>query len=423
MNVGANVNISTSTLAIGNSSVNTTITSSSITTNGTISATGLANVGSVNVVGAANVGGALNVIGNAVVTGTANIAGNTTISGAFANVTGNMRVGGDFNVAGNIAFTSSVTGDLVGTTSSFLGNSSTRWAYLYVNVISASQSISTGGNVYSNVTTIFVGNSTVNSTMTVDTIRTGNATVNTTITGSGITTNGTLTVLGTTSLANTLGVTGATTLSNTSSHVGSATFSNTVSVTGAANLLSTVGISGAANLASTLGVVGATTLSNTIAVTGAATLSNTLNVTGLTTLTTANVTSGLNVSSNTSFNSNVIKDFVEDAAAFTNTGTAVTVSSSRNVQRFTLNGNATVTLPSSMPGKTDSIKSIVLIFKQDATGGRTMTLAAPSGEALVFNNSSTQPAVPTSANKMTIFICTKYDGDTNWYVSQSFIQP
>lgn len=123
------------------------------------------------------------------------------------------------------------------------------------------------------------------------------------------------------------------------------------------------------------------------------------------------------------YSQNKIRNFVEDAKSYTNSSTAYTVTTNRNVQRVTLNGNATVTLPAQMPGKTDSVKSIILVFKQDGTGGRTMTLAtANTSEAIVYNNSASAPPIASGANKHTIYICTKFDLDTNWYVSQSFIE-
>jgi hypothetical protein len=63
----------------------------------------------------------------------------------------------------------------------------------------------------------------------------------------------------------------------------------------------------------------------------------------------------------------------------------------------------------------------VLFLKQNGTGGYTVTLAAPAGGAIKYNNSATQPAVNTTANKVTIYSCMKFDNDNTWYVSQSFI--
>jgi hypothetical protein len=158
--------------------------------------------------------------------------------------------------------------------------------------------------------------------------------------------------------------------------------------------------------------------------TGTKTISTNLTVSGNTIVSgaVANLNSFGFYANNAQFAGKKIRNFSEDAKSYRNSATAITVDSDRNTQRITLNGNATVTLPSSMPGVTESVKSFVLVFKQDATGSRTMTLAAPAGETLVFNNSATQPPIATAANKITIYVCTKFDGDTNWYVSQSFIQ-
>jgi hypothetical protein len=127
-------------------------------------------------------------------------------------------------------------------------------------------------------------------------------------------------------------------------------------------------------------------------------------------------------SNNVNFSSKKIRNFTEDAMSYRASSTTITLSAVRNVQRVSLTGNATVTLPTGMPGKTEAIKTIVVIFKQDATGSRTMAFAAPAGETLLYNNSATLPAVSSAANKVTIYVCTKFDGDTRWYISQSFIE-
>ena len=127
-------------------------------------------------------------------------------------------------------------------------------------------------------------------------------------------------------------------------------------------------------------------------------------------------------SNNVNFSSKKIRNFTEDAMSYRASSTAITLSEVRNVQRVSLTGNATVTLPTGMPGKAEAIKTLVVIFKQDATGSRTMAFAAPAGETLLYNNSATLPAVSSAANKVTIYVCTKFDGDTRWYISQSFIE-
>ena len=128
-----------------------------------------------------------------------------------------------------------------------------------------------------------------------------------------------------------------------------------------------------------------------------------------------NVQSGVNLQSNT------IQNYTEYATGSAYTGTSTTVTANSNVVRYVLNGNATVTLPTNQPGVGSALKTIVLMFTQDGTGGRTMTLAAPSGESIKYNNALTQPAVVSGAGKTTIYTCMKFDSDSVWRVSLSYI--
>ena len=123
----------------------------------------------------------------------------------------------------------------------------------------------------------------------------------------------------------------------------------------------------------------------------------------------------------TAFGGNTLTNFSEVAAAAINTSTAATVPSDTNVVRYSLTGNATITLPASQPAAAAAVKTIVLYFKQDGTGSRTMALAAPGGESISYNNSSSQPTVNATASKVTLYTCMKFDSDTVWYVSQSYI--
>ena len=136
---------------------------------------------------------------------------------------------------------------------------------------------------------------------------------------------------------------------------------------------------------------------------------------------TLEVTGAAAVDGGIDLNGSALSDYSEGANAAANTGTSATVPSDANVVRYTMNGNSTITLPESMPSGSAAVKTIVLFFKQDGTGSRTMTLAAPSGETISYNNSASQPTVNSSANKVTIYTCMKFDSDTVWYVSQSFI--
>jgi hypothetical protein len=117
--------------------------------------------------------------------------------------------------------------------------------------------VSVGANIYANATSLYVGNSTFNSTF-------GNGS----LTGSAnlvITTPGYLTISG---------------AANVTSN---ANFANTIAVTGNATLSNTLAVTGNTALSNTLVVTGNTTLANTLAVTGATTVANTLGIGGTTT--------------------------------------------------------------------------------------------------------------------------------------------
>ena len=135
----------------------------------------------------------------------------------------------------------------------------------------------------------------------------------------------------------------------------------------------------------------------------------------------AAIDGALTVGGATAFGGNTLTNFSEVADAIVNTGTAATVPSDTNVVRYTLSGNATITLPASQPAGSAAVKTIVLYFIQDGTGSRTMVLAAPGGESISYNNSASQPTVNATASKVTIYTCMKFDSDTVWYVSQSYI--
>ena len=207
-------------------------------------------------------------------------------------------------------------------------------------------SVAVGANVIANSSAFFVGNSTVN----------------TTISSATVTTDGTLDVLGVSTLRDDVDITGevnaasaaivgaaviGTTLNagNTTATgfvnatttiqsggiatfgddvditgevnaasaaiVGSATIGTTLGVTGAATFSNTIAVTNTGTFSNTLSVTGAATFSNTIAVTNTGTFSNTLNVTGATTL-----SNTLSVAGNTTFKT----DYVIDVSSNTNLG-------------------------------------------------------------------------------------------------------
>ena len=86
-----------------------------------------------------------------------------------------------------------------------------------------------------------------------------------------------------------------------------------------------------------------------------------------------------------------------------NTGTAITVDlANGTVQKLTLTGNATITMPTATAGK-----SFVMILAQDATGSRTVTWST------VVWPSATAPTVTSTASKRDIF--SFFSDGTSWF--------
>ena len=155
-------------------------------------------------------------------------------------------------------------------------------------------SVAVGANVIANSSAFFVGNSTVNTVVSSVTV----------------TTDGTLDVLGVSTLRDDVDITGEVNAAS-AAIVGSATIGTTLGVTGAATFSNTIAVTNTGTFSNTLSVTGAATFSNTIAVTNTGTFSNTLNVTGATTL-----SNTLSVAGNTTFKT----DYVIDVSSNTNLG-------------------------------------------------------------------------------------------------------
>jgi len=86
---------------------------------------------------------------------------------------------------------------------------------------------------------------------------------------------------------------------------------------------------------------------------------------------------------------------------------------SGNVKRFTLTGAVTLTLPSvNLNNNTGVALSAVLV--QDATGGRSVTFAAPAGETIIWDGGGSQPAIATGAGQETTFSFYRIAGSTHW---------
>lgn len=187
LTVGSNVSLGTSTFTVGNSTVNTAITSTSINTDGsldvllatnlsnTLTTGGLANLHSANVVNDLKVAG-VTTTANLVVGGTAtdNAVFNAKVSssiipyhsGSFSlgNTTfkwlvhaANVFIDDTMTIGANVS---------VNTSTMVIGNST-------VNVVTNSSVISVGGNVTLSTSTLNIGNSTVNTVVNSSVIVTG----------------------------------------------------------------------------------------------------------------------------------------------------------------------------------------------------------------------------------------------------------
>tara|TARA_R110000868_G_scaffold75474_3_gene217722 strand:+ start:251 stop:3697 length:3447 start_codon:yes stop_codon:yes gene_type:complete len=86
-----------------------------------------------------------------------------------------------------------------------------------------------------------------------------------------------------------------------------------------------------------------------------------------------------------------------------NTGTAITVDlANGTVQNLTLTGNATITMPAAVAGK-----SFIIILSQDGTGSRTVTWSTVSWP------SATTPTVTSTASKKDIY--SFFSNGTSWF--------
>jgi len=113
--------------------------------------------------------------------------------------------------------------------------------------------------------------------------------------------------------------------------------------------------------------------------------------------------SGLVVFNNTPALTNpTVTNYVETLFS-ANTSTAITVSlANGTVQNLTLTGNATITMPTAVAGK-----SFIIILSQDGTGSRTVTWSTVSWPA------ATAPTITTTASKKDIY--SFFSDGTSWY--------
>ena len=228
--VGANVTLSTDSLTVGNSTVNTVINSTSVTTT---SLSGNGN--SITSVNASNI---------------------TTGTLDTARLPSTVNVATDINVGANV---------LINTSTIFIGNSTVNTTITAGNIALLGTSLTVGNVTIGGATTdtVQIGNSVVNATniavganvvANTSALLIGNSTVNTVISSAAIDTDGSLTVANTADLGNT-------------------------TITGFINVSSTANVGGAVNLRNDLTVNGAVTIANTLG-TGNTTITGDLTVSG-----------------------------------------------------------------------------------------------------------------------------------------------
>lgn len=414
LNIGANVNVSTTQINIGNSTVNTFANSTHLQVNGTN-----VNNSVIGIAGqfrgySANLATVVEVGSNVVVNTTAIAVGNTT--GNVLITQGGITVGNStvgtvnavaMNVGANVNLTTSEIDVGNTTTNAVLTSTTIKVGSATVNTVITGSAITTTATVASGNTTVtgFVNASsygtfggTVNATalniganvnVTSDRINVGNSTVNTFITPTAIETDGTLTVLGATTLSNTLSVTGLMTMSSanlTSSLnvVGAATVNGAFLVNNTASVGNTT-ISGTANVTSSINVVGAATVNGALTVNNTAAVGNTT-ITGF-----ANVSSTLNVVGATTVNGALT---VNNTAALGNT----TITGFANVSStLQVSGNASFAQNASVTGHL----SVGTFQTGDATISGNLTITGTLTTVSANNITVTDPLIQLASNNTT----------------------
>ena len=377
--------------------------------------------------------------------------GGTVTSVALSMPTGFSVSGSPITTSGTLAVTTTLSGVLKGTGSGITAaTSGTDYApatsgssILYGNGAGGFSNVTIGSGLSFSTGTL----SATGSGGTVTSVDVSGGTTGLTASGGPITSSGTITLAGTLNVAN--GGTGTTTLTGlvkgngtsafTAATAGtdyiapggalgtpsSGTLTNTTGLpisTGVSGLGTGVATALAVNVGSAgapvvnggvLGTPSSGTLTNATGLpistgvsglgTGIATFLTTPSSANLLAAMTDETGSGLAVfNSAPALTNPTVTNYVETAYS-ANSSTAITLAlTNGTVQIITLTGNATITMPSAVAGK-----SFIMYLKQDATGSRTVTwstVAWPGGTA---------PTITATASKMDIY--SFFSDGTNWY--------
>lgn len=204
---------------------------------------------------------------------------------------------------------------------------------------------------------------------------------------------------------------GGTGINNGSSTItlgGSVTFSGAFTTTLAVTGTTSVTLPTAGTLAT---LNGTETLANkTLTSPVISTITNTGTITLPTATGTLATLAGTETFTNKTLTNPTVTNYVETPFS-ANSGTAITLAlTNGTVQIITLTGNATITMPTAVSGK-----SFIMFLKQDSTGGRTVTWST------VKWASGTAPTVTSTALRQDIY--SFFSDGTNWYgviVSQNY---
>jgi fibronectin-binding autotransporter adhesin len=203
-------------------------------------------------------------VGNVIANSSSLHIGNNTVNTHISK--GGIDTDGTLAVlkAGTFSNTIGVTG--AATFSNTIGVTNTA---TFSNTVDATGLVTASGGVNTTTANASVAiNVGANVNVTTSKITVGNSTVNTAITSNTVVTDGSLDVKEGTTLRSGLAVTGAATLANTVDITGATTVGSTIGVTGAGTFSNTIGVTGAATLSSTMDVTGAATFANTVDITG-----------------------------------------------------------------------------------------------------------------------------------------------------------
>ena len=150
------------------------------------------------------------------------------------------------------------------------------------------------------------------------------------------------------------------------------------------------------SLKQTVGTVNLANVTGTLAIANGGTGATTLAGASIVTYT------GTETLTNKTLTNPTVTNYVETLYA-ANTSTAITVAlTNGTVQQLTLTGNATITMPTAVAGK-----SFIIMLKQDATGSRSVTWST------VVWPSATAPTITGTASKQDIY--SFFSDGTSWY--------